>query len=401
MLFIDLTHTSHCRAHTGIQQVCRSLYASLPPLMEICPLCYDPFERRWRPLDALEIAAMQPPRDYRPGSARGTRWTISQKCRGLLHRFRGAGPNSVLPEVQGLLAPEIFSADVQVAYRQLFPLVRGPRVALFYDAVTLRLPQYATAGAVERFPAYLAYLAGFDGIAAISEASRSELIEHWDSLGLEKRPPVAVIRPGAFQVRGADRPPSGGIPMILSVGTLEGRKNHMALLQAAESLWLKGVQFRLLLAGSEGPDKGRPALDYLRNLRRSGRPVEWTGPVSEERLHALYEECHFTVYPSLSEGFGLPVLESLGIGRPCICGSGGALSEVATGGGCVQLEDVGSSTLAEAMDKLLGDASAYDRLAQEIRNREFKTPDQFGEELLDWMNSLSRMSQIKTPSCIR
>ena len=398
MLFIDLTHTSHCRAHTGIQQVCRSLYASLPSLVETSPVCYDPFERCWRPLDSLETATMRPSRDYRPGSARGSRWTISQKCRGLLRRFNGAGSNTVLSEVQGLLAPEIFSADIQVAYRQLFPLVRGPCVALFYDAVTLRLPQYATAGAAERFPAYLSDLAGFDGIAAISEASRSELIEYWDSLGLEKRPPVAVIRPGVFQGRGADRSPSeftnAKHPMILSVGTLEGRKNHLALLQAAETLWQKGVQFRLLLAGSEGPDKGRPALDYLKNLRRSGRPVEWTGPVSEEQLHALYEECYFTVYPSLSEGFGLPVLESLGFGRPCICGSGGALSEAASGGGCMQLKDVEPHTLAEAMDKLLGDASAHNRLAQETHNRKFKTWELYGEELLDWMKSLTRTRDL-------
>ena len=393
MLFIDLTHTSHCRANTGIQQVCRSLYASMPSLVETCPVCYDPFERRWRPLDALETATMRPPGDYRPGSSRGARWTFPQKYRGLLRRFRDAGPDSGLPEVQGLLAPEIFSADVQAAYRHLFPHVRGPRVAIFYDAVTLRLPQYAAAGAALRFSAYLADLAGFDGIAAISEASRRELIEHWDGMKLEKRPPVAVIRLGASQSREADRPKTGGIPMILSVGTLEGRKNHLALLQAAESLWQKGVKFRLLLAGSAGPDKGRPALKYLKNLRRSGRPVEWTGPVSEEQLHALYEECYFTVYPSLYEGFGLPVLESLGFGRPCICGSGGALSEAASGGGCLQLKDVEPHTLAEAMAKLLGNASAYDHLAQEARSLKFKTWELYGEELLDWMKSLPRMGK--------
>jgi len=340
---------------------------------------------------------MRPPGDYRPGGARGARWTIPQKCRGLLRRFRSAGPDSGLPEVQGLLAPEIFSADVQAAYRHLFPHVRGPRVAMFYDAVTLRLPQYAAAGAAERFSAYLADLAGFDGIAAISEASRRELIEHWDSLELDKRPPVAVIRLGALQGRGSDRPtaelPDAKHPMVLSVGTLEVRKNHLALLQAAESLWQKGVKFRLLLAGSAGPDKGRPALDYLKNLRRSGRTVEWTGPVSEQQLHTLYEKCYFTVYPSLYEGFGLPVMESLGFGRPCICGSGGALSESASGGGCMQLEDVEPHTLAEAMAKLLGNTSAHDHLAQEARGRKFKTWDQFGEELLDWMKSLPRMRE--------
>jgi len=67
-------------------------------------------------------------------------------------------------------------------------------------------------------------------------------------------------------------------------------------------------------------------------LQSLGRPIRWLKHVDDRTLHQAYRECLFTVYPSLMEGFGIPILESLWHGNRCVCGGNGALGEVARGG---------------------------------------------------------------------
>ena len=59
-----------------------------------------------------------------------------------------------------------------------------------------------------------------------------------------------------------------------------------------------------------------------------------------------YRECLFTVYPSLMEGFGLPILESLWHGKPCVCGGNSARLEVARGGGCLTVDQTSENAIA-------------------------------------------------------
>ena len=67
--------------------------------------------------------------------------------------------------------------------------------------------------------------------------------------------------------------------------------------------------------------------------------------------------CHFTVYPSLAEGFGLPIIES---GKPCICSNLGAIGEISTKGGCLTVDSPTPTNLTCSMAKLLKDDSLYD-----------------------------------------
>ena len=69
-----------------------------------------------------------------------------------------------------------------------------------------------------------------------------------------------------------------------------------------------------------------------------GLPLCWESDATDERLKDLYKHCLFTVYPSLAEGFGLPVAESLAYGKVCICSSNGALAESARDGGCLLVD---------------------------------------------------------------
>jgi len=177
---------------------------------------------------------------------------------------------------------------------------------------------------------------------------------------------------------------------VLSVGTIEGRKNHLALLEAAERLWRSGRSFQLRLIGLPQAETGAPALRRIADLQRSGRPLRYDGPAGEAALEAAYAEASFTVYPSLQEGFGLPVAESLLRGRPCICSARGALGEIARGGGCLALEVMDVSGLAAACERLLTDPELRRRLADAAAGRRFPRWSEYADRLRAWMLTLPR-----------
>ena len=118
------------------------------------------------------------------------------------------------------------------------------------------------------------------------------------------------------------------------------------------------------------------------------------GVVDDAALEAAYAGCAFTVYPSLMEGFGLPVAESLLRSRACVCSGRGALGESARGGGCLALDSVDAASLAGAIGSLIGDRVLLARLEAEARGRTFKTPADYAREIRDWMGTLPRRGNV-------
>jgi glycosyltransferase involved in cell wall biosynthesis len=108
-----------------------------------------------------------------------------------------------------------------------------------------------------------------------------------------------------------------GDDFILFVGTIEPRKNLLTLVRAFEELVRNGVsQAQLVLVGNEGwlTDELH---DFLRSADFSER-VKFAGYLADDDLRALYSSCRVFVYPSLYEGFGLPLLEAMACGAPVI-----------------------------------------------------------------------------------
>lgn len=388
LTLIDLSHTSHTSARTGVQRVCRSLthaLSTLPHAGGVSPITWDPYAARWRELNDTERTSLVV---EAASLKRGSRWPITLRARGLIQRLRGDhAPVSAAPAQ--LIVPEIFSSAVGRVLPSLLATVSGPRVALFHDAIALRLPELTPPATVARFPSYLQQLLQFDGVAAVSADSREALRDWWRWLRVARPPELTAIP------LGVDRPRQDtvlarttALPVVLAVGSLEGRKNHLALLAAAESLWANGATFELRIVGLAQSQTGRAALAEIRRLQQHGRPLRYDGPLSERALRAAYHECSFTVYPSLMEGFGLPVLESIGYGKPCVCSSQGALGESARGGGCVGLEQVDASSLASAIHGLLTQPNRLQTLSQEALSRPQRHWDQYASELLQWMTSV-------------
>lgn len=403
-ILLDLSHTSHTRARTGIQRVARSLWRELGPAA--APVTFDPHERTWRPLDPWELKNLAADSF---SQKRGASWPVTAQLRGHTRRLLGhQSPNAQLSALgpSSLLVPELFTPAVAAALPALFAATSGPRVAVFHDAIALKFPELTPAKTVARFPSYLRELLAFDGIAANSEDSRATLLSYWDWLGIppSSRPAVTVIPLGIDPVcHLIDDKPLGlasekskiqnqksDIPTVLSVGSLEGRKNHVALLDACESLWSADANFELHLVGLAHPQTGRAALARVHALQASGRPLRHSGPVTEAALAAAYTACAFTVYPSLIEGFGLPVLESLAYRKPCICSAHGALGEATRDGGCIALDRVDAPSIAHAISRLLSTPSALAALTDAARARRFRTWSDYALDLATWLTTLDR-----------
>lgn len=385
MLLFDATHTSHTRAQTGIQRVVRALFAELGKTQLVTGLCHDPYLRAWRPLAAGELARLRP---GQPASAsRGAKWPLHRQLAGHARRLFGAKP--ALPAADGLICPELFSARAAAQLPELFARVRGPRVAVFHDAIGLKVPELTPPRTVARLPGYLRELLAFDGVAAVSEDSAASLRDYWSWLGVTGAPPVIAIPNGIdpLPVSALAGTP-GSLPRILCVATIEGRKNHLALLAACESLWQSGRRFELELLGLARADTAGPALARIAELQRAGRPLHYGGVAADAELHAAYRRCSFTVYPSLLEGFGLPVLESLQHGKPCLCSGHGALGEAARGGGCVMLNPVDAPSLAAAIERLLQNPAEIAALSARARVRPFRSWAEQARDLTAWMRTL-------------
>jgi glycosyltransferase involved in cell wall biosynthesis len=390
-LLLDLSHTSHTRARTGIQRVTRALHTALAD--RAIAITHDPHLGAWRELEPWERANLA---SDSAGGKRGAQWPLAAKLRSRARRVLGSVAPS-LPANAGLIVPEVFSPDVAAALPTVFAAAQGPRVALFHDAIALKFPELTPPKTVARFPSYLIELLPFDGIAAVSNDSRDALLDYWRWLGVKRTPPVQTISLGVEPHRPAQsgensprRSSPDGTPIILSVGSIEGRKNHLALLDACEKLWQAGVKFSLHLIGLAQPQTGAAALARIRALQAAGRSLRYDGPVTDADLSAAYAGCTFTVYPSLIEGFGLPVIESLAQGKPCVCSARGALGESARGGGCVMLENVDAATLAPAIARLLATPAEVAALATQARTRQFKTWADYGRELTEWLRTLPR-----------
>jgi glycosyltransferase involved in cell wall biosynthesis len=295
------------------------------------------------------------------------------------------------PASGGIIVPEIFSPEVAAALPRLFAANKGPRVALFHDAIALQFPEHTPRSTSARFPGYLRDLLLFDGVAAVSEASRACLLDYWAWLGVSRIPQVAAIP------LGIDIPPLATAlvapltpPVVLCVGSIEGRKNHVALLDACESLWSRKVPFTLRLIGLANKETGAAALEKIECLRAAGRPILYGGPESDAVLERAYGDCAFTVYPSVAEGFGLPVAESLVRGKACLCRMTGATGEIAAGGGCLDIGTASASGIAAAMESLLSAPFDLATLESLARARRLKTWPQYATELLGWIGTLNR-----------
>jgi alpha-1,3-rhamnosyl/mannosyltransferase len=214
-------------------------------------------------------------------------------------------------------------------------LRRTPIVATLYDAIPLAHPEWANPRLRRIKNAIMRSAAGnADLVLAISHAAVDELVLHYRvprerirvvPLGVDEDwfEPLPDAQVDALLARRGVRRGS-----LLFVGTLQPRKNVGTLLEAYDRLPARVRAERpLVIAGKYG--WGADDLRTDLEARRAAGEVQWLDYVEHVELRALYATARAFVFPSLSEGFGLPILEALAAGTPVIASDLPVLREVA------------------------------------------------------------------------
>jgi glycosyltransferase involved in cell wall biosynthesis len=252
----------------------------------------------------------------------------------LCHAVGGAIPASRAPLVVTVhdLAhrhfPELFSRQGRRFFRRSLRLIQD-------HAVQVQVPSQATLE---------------DCVAAGIERDRLRLVP-WGCTVTDPTPDeVADVR------RRFRLPPT----YVVCVGTLEPRKNLRGLLEAWRRLGRPDIGLVLV-----GPDGWGESAD----LSTSVPNVTMTGFVDIETRDALYRGAAASCYPSLFEGFGLPVLESMALGCPVVTSSGTATAELVAGGAGLAVDPLDPDAIAAGLAAVLDDPDLRDRLVTAGRER--------------------------------
>jgi glycosyltransferase involved in cell wall biosynthesis len=248
------------------------------------------------------------------------------------------------------------------------------------------------AGVSEAFAGNLAAVRHFGRVAAISGAAAEEYRgwRHMLAAIGESGPnidavnlPVEAHEPTAASLAEAqERLIVGSLPLVLCVGTHEPRKNHLAVLHAAEVLWRRGLRFSLAFIGGHSWNSRRFEA-RVAELRGAGRPIELLTSITDESLWAAYRVSHCVVFPSLNEGFGLPVAEALACGTPVVTSSFGSMAEIAKDGGAVLVDPRDDTSLTEALERVLADRAFHAGLRDEALARPRRSWDDYARETWD------------------
>lgn len=287
-------------------------------------------------------------------------------------RRSGGGAAVGFSPADWLLTVELFSPAERPGFRDFLAARSCRLAALFHDAIPLRFPHITWPQSVQRHAEYMKMLAGFDRCWAISRATREDFLGFWRWQGVVPRGPVDVLELGADfdgSARAAGAPAAGGRRSLLCVGIVEPRKNQGFLLDVAEALWRDGVDFDLHIVGRVNPHFGGPLAGRMRRLERSERRFCHHAAADDEALRRLYASARAVVFPTIAEGCGLPVLEALWRGVPCVCSDLPVLRENSAGGGCLGVAVNDAAAWTAALRQVLGDDACHARLQREAVTR--------------------------------
>lgn len=292
------------------------------------------------------------PRSLRPSASRFLRG-LRARVEGMLQRaerLRARPPNTIpggsVNEVEcrpGCLTPgdTLISVglDWDHDYYRAFVTLRNQHririVTCCYDLIPLLFPQYVVSNAAEKFAGYFIDLAeASEAILCISRRSEKDLQDFLNLTGARPVPtrviPLGDTVPGHAGEISGEVGDLAGDSFILFVSTIERRKNHDILYKAYHLLCRDrpiNQLPHLVFVGMPGWGVADLLKDIELDPVTKGR-IHFLHHVSDIELALLYENALFCVYPSLYEGWGLPVAEALAMGKPVLASACGSLPEV-------------------------------------------------------------------------
>ncbi|MFK7802230.1 MAG: glycosyltransferase family 4 protein [Anaerolineae bacterium] len=241
-----------------------------------------------------------------------------------------------------------------------------PSLLTVHDLSFLHYPKTFTPALVSYLNSVVPWSVGrATHILADSVATKNDLVELWQTpaekitvLYSGVNPRFAPVEDPAEINKIRQKYKLGDAPWILSVGTVQPRKNYKLLIQAFGKI-AHLFPHNLVITGGKGW-LFEDILAEVQNQGLDGRVI-FTGFVDDEDLPAIYSGATLLAFPSLYEGFGLPILEAMGCGTPVINSDASCLPEVA--GNCtIQLAPEGVDAWANGLADLLKDEELRSKL---------------------------------------
>lgn len=249
-------------------------------------------------------------------------------------------------------------------------------VSMVHDLVPFFQPELYWDGFPASYVACIDHLVELsDGFVVYSDNTQKDLLNQFPFLEDGRRLITRIRLGDSFHLaeHAPQQPPLpegvGVSEFILCVGTIQPRKNHLLLL----AVWRQLSEFHgescppLLLVGKQGWHVG-DLMYFLRHSPGLQKKVHVLEQVSDEELQWLYQNCLFSVYPSLYEGWGLPIAESLSAHRFCLSSNTSSMPEV--GGDLVDyFSPHDSGELYRLINQYLSDPALLLRKEATIRER--------------------------------
>jgi glycosyltransferase involved in cell wall biosynthesis len=285
-------------------------------------------------------------------------WTLGQDL-----KWKPATPFEEELELPYILERE----EIDVFHSPLFHLpavLPCKSIVTIHDAIPLVRPELSSPGFTRLFKEQaVEAVTRADRVVCPTEHAKEDLVRALH-VAPEKIHVITETPEPHFRVLERKREPE----FFLVVGSLEPRKNPLVVLDALTH-FPRSHSPRVVFVG---PAAG---VDVTEQARRRGveDSVRWLGAVSEEELVQLYNDAIALIFPSLYEGFGLPVVEAFACGTPVIASSASSVPEVA-GDAAILFDPSDASALASAMRSLTPER------AVDLRKRGFERLEAFSKE---------------------
>jgi len=273
---------------------------------------------------------------------------------------------------------ELFTGKVDLFHSPDFvlpPTLAARKVLTIHDLSFIRYPHCSSPGLLRYLlKAVPPSIRRADHLLADSENTRNDLVE---LLGVAQERITVLYLGYDCRFNAAPQPEDTqslrvhGIqtPYILSIGTLQPRKNYPALIRAFYQLVEHSHIPHTLVIGGEKGWLYQDIFDTVEELGLQER-VRFVGHVPDAHLPALYRCADVFAFPSLYEGFGIPLLEAMGCGTPVVTANTSSLPEIA-GDACLLVDPHNTDELANALLRALSDsalrATLRDRGLQRVK----------------------------------
>ncbi len=385
-VYIDVSNLMHVNFITGIQRVVRELVTRLAEdtQLEVILLEYREQENDFGILSVPAFLAY-----YRDGA--GSRAGVRTAQRICPKEFPHG---SILLELDSVWHSK---CNRMVLYPAL--KARGVRIAVCYqDLIPIMWPEYAADVTIQAFLGYMVACVTYGDLFISSTQTNIEYLhEFMKRIGVENSAPCIVSWLGTDFHRQQDARPekrleeiSAGGKYLLMVGTVEPRKNHALVLDAMDhGLFAQGWQ--LVIAGHQGWNI-EGTVERIRSHPQLGGQLHWIEEATDADIEYLYAHSRFVVFPSFTEGFGLPIVEACSRSVPVLSADHPVMREVG-GSYCRYFSPTDASSLTEVLEEADQDQN-YQLMKESLQDYIPVSWDQVAERIAGALKDLYPVKRL-------